>query len=128
VDDLDKELNLPRKIWMRYLHIQDWFSPTPEPYSTCTIKYNAPSATRYKIFNPPKDLHIKTIKRHPRRPIRLTQISPRRQRFRPIESTDIVQTKEPALEDIVAALIFPVDPPGEVEQQFLEHPFQKGQV
>jgi hypothetical protein len=90
---------------------------------------NAPSVTHYSILTlPPKDLHIETIKSHPRRPIRLTQISPSRQWLRPIESTDIVQTEEPALKNIVAALIFPVDPPGEIEQQFLEHPFQEGQV
>jgi hypothetical protein len=50
------------------------------------------------------------------------------QRFGTVEDADIVETQESALEDVMPLHVLAIDPPGEIEQQFMEHPFQKRQV
>ena len=47
------------------------------------------------------------------------------QRRAAIEDTDVVQPQKTTLEDIAALSIFFIDPPGEVHQQLVKHPFQK---
>src|SRR6185437_14476781 len=44
---------------------------------------------------------------------------------RTIEQADIVQPKEPALENVQSLRVFAVHPPGEVQQQLLENPLQE---
>lgn len=70
-------------------------------------KYQQLKITR----NKGKYLHIKAVKCHPSRPIRLTQIPSRGQRFRPVESANVIQAEEPAFEYIVTSLILAVYPP-----------------
>ena len=64
--------------------------------------------------------------------------------LRPVEDTDVVQTKETAFEDVVATLVLAIDPPvcmldglngkihsdlpSEVQQELLEHSLQELQV
>jgi hypothetical protein len=55
--------------------------------------------------------HVQAEEGHPSGSIGLAKDTTSRQRFRAIESTDVVQAKEAALEDIVAALVLTVDPP-----------------
>jgi hypothetical protein len=42
---------------------------------------------------------------------------------RTVERTDVVESQEPAAEDVVAFGIFAVESPREVKQQFLEDAF-----
>jgi hypothetical protein len=44
---------------------------------------------------------------------------------RTVERTDVVESQEPAAEDVVAFGILAVEPPREVEQQFLEDALEK---
>ena len=51
-----------------------------------------------------------------------------RQRLRSIEETNVVQTQEASLEDVVTACIFSVNPPGEVHEELLEDTLQETDV
>src|ERR1022692_2800971 len=42
-----------------------------------------------------------------------------------VDRADVVQAEEAALEEVVAFGVFPVDPPGEVDQQLVEDPAEK---
>ena len=64
-------------------------------------------------------------KGHPGRAVGLLQMPAGGQRFGPIEHPDIVQAEKTAGKHMVAVGVFPVHPPGEVEQQLLEHPGEK---
>ena len=64
--------------------------------------------------------HIEAVHAHPARAVRLFDVAPGRQRRRAIKDTDIVQTQEAALEDVIALGVFAVDPPVEVQQQLVE--------
>ena len=64
--------------------------------------------------------HVLGIEGHPGGPIRLLQVAARRQGGAAIEHPDVIEAEEPALEDVFAGEVFPVDPPGEVDQQLLE--------
>src|SRR5215470_4491004 len=48
--------------------------------------------------------------------------------MRPVDWADVVQAEEAALEQVVAPHVFPVDPPGEVDQQLVEDPGKELQV
>ena len=74
------------------------------------------------------DSHLEAVERHPRRTIRLTQASARRERLRTIEDTNIIKPEEPALKDIVPSLVLAIDPPREVQQQLLEDALQERQI
>src|SRR5258708_5955080 len=39
---------------------------------------------------------------------------------RTVEGADVIETKEPALENIVALGVFTIDPPGEIDQEFVK--------
>ena len=45
-----------------------------------------------------------------------------------VEDTDVVQAEEAAFEDVEALRVLAVHPPGEVQQQLLEDPFEEGDV
>ena len=47
---------------------------------------------------------------------------------RAVDRPDVVETEEASLKHIVARRVFPIDPPGEVEQQLLEDLGQEGEV
>src|SRR5207302_7753002 len=66
--------------------------------------------------------------RHPTGAIRLVNVAACRKRSAPVEYSDIVKTEETALKDISSVGIFPVHPPGEVQQQFMENAPQKNEV
>ena len=50
-------------------------------------------------------------------------MTPGRQRGAAVEHTDVVQAEKTALEHIVAICVFFIDPPGKIEQQFVEYSF-----
>src|ERR1022692_2533668 len=45
-----------------------------------------------------------------------------------VDRADVVQAEEAALEEVVAFGFFPVDPPGEVDQQLVEDPAEEADV
>ena len=45
-----------------------------------------------------------------------------------IEEADVVESQEPALENIPAFRILAIDPPGEVQQELLKDPGQKSAI
>ena len=65
---------------------------------------------------------------HPARGVGLIDVAAGRQRRAAVENPDVVQAQEAALKDIVARMVLTVDPPGEVQQHFLEDPFEKDEV
>jgi hypothetical protein len=65
---------------------------------------------------------------HPGRPVGLLQVPARRQLGRPVEDADVVEPKEPAREEVLPFRVLAVDPPGEVDQEFLEDPRQEDPV
>src|SRR5205823_13009625 len=69
--------------------------------------------------------HGEAIKSHPRGAVRLLEKSAGRQRFRAVENADVIEPEETARKEVVAFGVFAVHPPGEVEQQLLEHAFKK---
>src|SRR3972149_5030207 len=52
----------------------------------------------------------------------------RRQFPAPVKNANIIQPEEPALEDIVPLGVLSVNPPGEIEQELVENPFQEGYI
>jgi hypothetical protein len=58
----------------------------------------------------------------------LTQYTTCGEGLRAIESSDIIETQESPLEYVVTARIFPIDPPGEIQEELLENSFQELQV
>lgn len=55
--------------------------------------------------------HVETVKCHPSRSISLTKRPPSRQRFRTVENTDVIESQESTLEDILSACVLAVYPP-----------------
>ena len=47
---------------------------------------------------------------------------------RAVKDADVVQTQKAARKDVVSVLVGAVDPPGEIEQQFVETTLEKGPV
>src|SRR5213596_2364410 len=72
--------------------------------------------------------HAQTVHPHPRRPVRLLDVPPRRERCRPVEHADVVQAEKAPLEDVLPLGVLPVHPPREVQEQLVEHPLQKRPV
>ena len=64
--------------------------------------------------------HVLAEQGHPRRAIRLFEVTTRRQRGAAVEHTDVVEAEEPALEYVLAEAILTVDPPGEVQHELVE--------
>lgn len=64
--------------------------------------------------------HVETEESHPSSSISLLQRSTSGERLGSVEETNVIQTKEASLEDVLTVEILSVDPPSEVEQQLLE--------
>ena len=62
---------------------------------------------------------------HPGGAVRLLEDPGTGRRPGTVEQTDVVQAEEAALEDVVALEVLAVDPPGEVDDQLVEGPFQE---
>src|SRR5438552_16463838 len=65
--------------------------------------------------------HALTVKSHPRRTVSLFQMAAGRQRCAPVEHSYVVQTEEASTKNVVAARVFLIDPPGEIQGQLLKH-------
>ena len=68
--------------------------------------------------------HGQGVRGHPARGVGLLQRAADR-KMRAVDRPDVVQPQEAALEEVVALLVFEVDPPGEVDEELVEHPAQK---
>src|SRR6185369_6912327 len=45
-----------------------------------------------------------------------------------IENTDVIEAEKTALKDVHAISVFPIDPPGEIQQQLLEDPLEENRI
>src|SRR5262245_10808716 len=68
--------------------------------------------------------HVFAIQGHPCCTIGLLQISAGRQRSTAVEYANIVEAQKASLEDVLTRSVFAVDPPSEIEQQFLKATLQ----
>ena len=69
--------------------------------------------------------HVQCKHAHPRGTIGLFQAHARIQRRASVEYTDVIQPEETSFKHVVAVGILTVDPPGEIDQQFMKCAFQK---
>ena len=69
--------------------------------------------------------HVLAVEGHPRGAVGLLQGAARRERGAAIEDADVVETQEPAGEDVAPVGVLAVDPPVEVQHQALERPLQE---
>ncbi len=69
--------------------------------------------------------HVQRVHCHPTCAVRLLDTAAARQRRAAVKHTDVVQTQKAALKDVHAFHVLAVDPPGEVQKQFVEHPGKK---
>src|SRR5689334_2472699 len=72
--------------------------------------------------------HIKTEHAHPACAVTLFDPAAGWQRFAPVKDADIIQPEKATLKDVQSLGILAVDPPCEVEHQFMEHPLQEGKI
>lgn len=72
--------------------------------------------------------HGQAVESHPSCRVSLFQSAASWQGIRAIEEAYIVQAEKAAFKDVFAIEVFSIHPPGEVEQQLLEHPFKEVQV
>src|SRR6202012_6225685 len=63
--------------------------------------------------------------RHPCGSVGLFQNAAVRQGLRAVENADVVKSEKTTREDLLAADIFTIHPPGEVDQQLVEHAFEE---
>src|SRR5271165_1144830 len=71
---------------------------------------------------------VERIHGHPTGAVRLFDVAASRQWCAAIEYSDIVQTQEPALEDVDALGVLAIYPPGEVQHQFVKDPLQESAI
>ena len=64
--------------------------------------------------------HVLAEQRHPGGAVRLLEVAAGRQRRAAIEDADVVEPEESALEQVAAAAVLAIHPPGEVQQQLVE--------
>jgi len=64
--------------------------------------------------------HAKTVEGHPPSGVRLLKHTTSRERIGAVEETNVVETQETTLKDVLAIKVLAVDPPSEVEEQLLE--------
>ena len=69
--------------------------------------------------------HRAAEERHPRRAVGLLEMPTGRQRLGPIEDPDVVETEEPAAEQVVAFGVLAIHPPREVDQQLVERALEE---
>src|SRR5918993_3280650 len=72
--------------------------------------------------------HVETVHAHPAGGVGLFETAPGRKRRASIKHADVVEAEESALKNIFPFRIFPVDPPGEVQQELVKYPFEKRSV
>ena len=72
--------------------------------------------------------HRRAEEGHPGGAVGLLEEVARPQRLRAIEDADVVEPEEPAREQVSPRRVLAVDPPGEVEEQLLEHPREKSAI
>src|SRR5260221_6265122 len=72
--------------------------------------------------------HVDTEHRHPARAVALLEVSACWQLRTTVKDADVVQSEKPTPEQVVALLVFAIDPPGEVQGQLLEHMLQETAV
>src|SRR6266566_1787549 len=72
--------------------------------------------------------HVEAVHSHPAGSVRLFDVATGWKRSASIEDADVVQSEKPALEDIAAFAVLPIDPPCEIEKQFLKHAREEGAV
>ena len=72
--------------------------------------------------------HDQAVGRHPGGAVSLLNKIAVAQRLRAVENTDVIEAKKAAGKEIASGGILPVDPPGEVHQQFLKNAFEKTEI
>ena len=65
---------------------------------------------------------------HPTRAVALLEAGAVGKRRAPVKDADVIEPEETAFENIAAAGVFPIHPPGEIYQQLVEDRFKKGAV
>src|ERR1017187_1315346 len=65
--------------------------------------------------------HVQSIHRHPACAISLLQYLVAGYFNAPVKHTDIIQPKKTALENAVSTGIFPVDPPGKIDDELMKY-------
>src|SRR3990167_8309290 len=69
--------------------------------------------------------HVLAEHRHPRCAVRLLEEATRREGRAAVEYSDVVESQEAALEDVLSVTVLPVYPPREVEHELVEYLFQE---
>ena len=64
--------------------------------------------------------HVLAEEGHPRRAVRLFEVTSGGQRGAAVEHADVVEAEEAALEHVLAEAVLAVDPPGEVQHELVE--------
>ena len=72
--------------------------------------------------------HGLAVEGHPRRSVRLLEVSAGRQGSAAVEDTDVVEAQEAALEHVRAGRILAVHPPGEVDEELLENRLEELEI
>ncbi len=72
--------------------------------------------------------HVLAEQRHPRRAVRLLQLTPRGQRRAAVEDPDVVEAEKSPFEQVATGRVFAVHPPREVDEQLLERVAEKVDV
>src|SRR5579859_1360185 len=72
--------------------------------------------------------HVEAIHAHPAGSVGLLEVAACRKGRGAVEYSDVIEPQEAALKDIRALGIFPIDPPGEVEKQFVKNFFKESAV
>jgi len=67
--------------------------------------------------------HVQCIHAHPAGAIRLLQLHFARGVVAAVKHADIIQAQKSPFKNIVAVTVFPVYPPGKIDEQFLKNPF-----
>jgi hypothetical protein len=69
--------------------------------------------------------HASAKESHPGRSIGLIERPTTGQRLTAVEDTNVIQSKEPATENVLSSRVFPVDPPRKIQEQLLKGTSQK---
>src|SRR4029079_7649101 len=72
--------------------------------------------------------HVQAEESHPCRAVRLLQMAAGRQWRAAVEDAYVVQAQKTSLKDVLVGTVFAIVPPGKVEDQFLEEPFEPQEV
>ena len=71
---------------------------------------------------------VQAIHRHPARAVGLIDKAAGGQRGAAVEHTDVIEAEETTLKNISSLRVLAVDPPGEIQKQFMEDAFKKFHV